>query len=387
MKKIIILFLFVFGIMSVQAQKSKVQSANNFIKPEYNELNKAKEAIDAATVNESTANWDKTWYFRGKVYHAIYQSTDTVFKALHENPLREAVDAYVKAIELDVKERYTKDIINRLNTAAIQFLNLGIVHFNEGKYSDAFNAFENSVYVNALPQINTIDSMAMFNAAIAADRANNYEKAVEFYQKTANIKYEGVKVYLFLSNAYKAKGDTVSAIKAIKAGIEAWPEDNNMLMVDMINFYLNANRTNEALEYLNKAIEKDPENYSYYFAVGTLYDKNNDYENAIANYKKGIELNADFFDANYNLGAVYYNTAVSHYTVANDIPASDQKGYDAEIEKAKVQLKLALPFLEKAYELNDADFATIQSLKEIYVRLQMYDKSKLMKERLLELNK
>ena len=123
MKKVTFILILIMSVFILNAQKANVVSAYNYIKPQYNELEKAKEAIDAATVNEKTALWDKTWYYRGMVYHAIYQSQDSVFQGLHENPLREAVDAYVKALELDEKKKYEKDIESRLNTAAIQFLN------------------------------------------------------------------------------------------------------------------------------------------------------------------------------------------------------------------------------------------------------------------------
>jgi tetratricopeptide (TPR) repeat protein len=385
MKKVILVLIFAMSIYIVNAQKSKVVSAYNYIKPQYNELAKAQEAIDAAVVHESTANSEKAWYYRGMVYHAIFQSTDENFRDLHETPLREAVDSYIKAYELDEKGKYKDDIVTRLKTASVQFLNKGIGDFNAQEYALAMQAFENAVYVTSHEIINEIDTMAVFNAAIAADRAENFEKAVEFYAKTAEMRYEGSKVYLFLSNAYKAKGDTASSLDALKQGIEAWPEDNNILMVDMINYYLTANKTEDALEYLFKAVEKDPENYSYLFAIGTLYDKKQKYDEAIEYYAKTLAIKEDFFDAQYNLGAVYYNKAVAHYTAANDIPPSDQAGYDAEIASAKEQLKLAQPYLERAYELNDSDISTIQSLKEIYVRLQMYDKSKELKARLDEL--
>lgn len=385
MKKVTLILIFLMSVVFVNAQKSKVVSAYNYIKPQYNELGKAKEAIDEATVHEKTKDWEKTWYYRGMVYHTLYQSTDENFKKLHDNPLREAVDAYVKALELDEKGRYEKDIVNRLNTAAVQFLNKGITQFNEQDYDAAMKSFANSLYVNALPQINKIDTVALFNAAIAADRAKNYEKAVEYYSKVVEYRYEGPKVYVFLANAYTSKGDTASSVKALQDGIAAWPEDNNMLMVELINYYLTTDKTEEALEYLQKAIEKDPENYSYYFAIGTLYEKKENFEKAIEYYQKTLDIKEDYFDAQYNMGAVYYNKAVSHYTAANEIPPSEQDAYEAEIAKAKEQLQLALPFLERAYELKDDDISTIQSLKEIYVRLQKYDKSKEMKARLEEL--
>ncbi|MCK4664196.1 MAG: tetratricopeptide repeat protein [Bacteroidales bacterium] len=382
MKKTAIFLVLIISMLSINAQQSKVVSAYNYIKPQYNELGKAKEAIDEASKHEKTIGKAKTWYYRGQVYHAIYQSTDTNFQDLHETPLTEAVNAYIKAIELDEKEQYKKDCIGRLKIASVQLLNKGINDFNANDYSKALDDFENSIRINSLEYINEIDSMAIFNAAIAADRNKNYDKAIKYYNETIDLKYEGSKVFLFLSNVLKTQGDTIASIEKIKDGIDAYPDDNNSLIIELINYYLATNKSEEALGYLKIAIEKDSLNHSFHFAEGTIYDRMEEYDKAIKCYAAAIELEEDFFDAQYNIGAVYYNRAVQHFNVANDIPQNKQKEYEDEIVKAKEQMKSALPYLEKAHELNEKDLSTMQSLKEIYVRLQMYDKSKEIKAKM-----
>ena len=44
------------------AQKNKVQTAFNYYK--YDELDKAKQAIDEASVHETTIGMAKTWYYK-----------------------------------------------------------------------------------------------------------------------------------------------------------------------------------------------------------------------------------------------------------------------------------------------------------------------------------
>lgn len=92
------------------SQTKNVVSAWNSLKPEYNELDKAKEFIDKATVHSKTQVQAKTWYYRGLVYHKLYNTDNSDFKRLHPNPLKEAFAAFIRAEQLDTKSRYKKDI-------------------------------------------------------------------------------------------------------------------------------------------------------------------------------------------------------------------------------------------------------------------------------------
>ena len=137
---------------------------------------------------------------------------------------------------------------------------------------------------------------------------------------------------------------------------------------------MNSNRVDDALRYLDIAIEQDPKNASYFFARGTLYDKLQKPEEAIASYMKAIEYKEDYFDAYYNLGAVYYNKGVKQIDVANAVPSNQPEKYEVEKEKADIEFKKAIPYMEKAHEVNPTDKFTMESLKTLYYRLKMLDK-------------
>jgi hypothetical protein len=60
MKKLIFLLLCVAGLGNLMGQSNKVVTAFNLMKPEYNELDKAKLNIDEASVHPKTAGEAKT---------------------------------------------------------------------------------------------------------------------------------------------------------------------------------------------------------------------------------------------------------------------------------------------------------------------------------------
>jgi len=82
---------------------------------------------------------------------------------------------------------------------------------------------------------------------------------------------------------------------------------------------------------------------------------------------------ADYFDANYNLGALYVNKAAEVITIANALPLGDPQ-YDVYKEQANQMLANAVPYLEKAVVIRPDDLSTLVSLKEIYTRLGLMEK-------------
>ena len=59
MKKIIFLLAGIIGLGAAFGQSNKVVTAFNLMKPEYMELDKAKQAIDEASVHPKTAKKEK----------------------------------------------------------------------------------------------------------------------------------------------------------------------------------------------------------------------------------------------------------------------------------------------------------------------------------------
>jgi tetratricopeptide (TPR) repeat protein len=220
---------------------------------------------------------------------------------------------------------------------------------------------------------NAVDTVIIFNAGLAAYNAQKYDKAIEYYRNAAKYKYSGARTYQLISSSYLLKKDTLGALNVLKEGLIEYPS-NGTILVEVINIYLNANKVDEALKYLDIALSQDPKNSSYHFAKGTLYDKLQKTEEATECYLKAIEFKQDYFDAYYNLGALYYNKGVKQVDVANAIPSNQPEKYEEEKNKADIEFKKAIPYMEKAHEINPTDKFTLESLKTLYYRLKMLDK-------------
>lgn len=380
MKRTTLLFAMLFAVTCLFAQKGKVTSALSY--KETGKLDKALETIEESIDSknpkaESSIAWPRTWEVRGEIYQAIFQSKDPNFKKLSNDPLTVALESYQKALSLDEKDRFTKSIKIKLTLLISDLTNQAVTGFNEEKYDKALKSFEQILAIEQIPAYkvddpNAIDTVIIFNAGLAAFNAAKYDKAIEYYQQAAKYKYNGAKTHSLIGNSYILKQDSVGALNALKAGLKEYPE-NGQLLVEIINIYLNTN-VDEAMRYLQVAIDQDPKNASYHFAQGTLFDKLSKIDEASKCYMRAIEYKNDYFDAYYNLGALFYNKGVKQVDVANAVPSNQPEKYEEEKNKADIEFKSAIPYMEKAHEINPTDRYTLESLKTLYYRLKQLDK-------------
>jgi tetratricopeptide (TPR) repeat protein len=381
MKRTTILFVLLFAISSVFAQKGKVTSALSY--KEAGKLDKAVEAIEETIdatnpKTEGSVTWPRTWEVRGEIYQAVFQSKDENYKKLSSDPLTVAYDSYMKALQLDDKDRFSKSVKIKLTLLIGDLTNQAVAGFNEEAYEKAMKSFEQIMAIEQTPVYkaedpNAVDTVIIFNAGLAAYNAKQYDKAIEYYKQAAKYKYNGAKTYSLIANSYFQKKDTAGALQVLQDGLKEY-SDNGILLVEVINVYLNANKIDAAMKYLDIAIAQDPKNASYFFAQGTLYDKLQKPDEATTSYLKAIEYKEDYFDAYYNLGALYYNKGVKQVDVANLVPSSQPDKYELEKDKADIEFKKAIPYMEKAHEINPTDKFTLESLKTLYYRLKMLDK-------------
>jgi tetratricopeptide (TPR) repeat protein len=381
MKKSTLIIALIFAVISGFAQKGKVSSAENLANTD-----KLKEALETIELtvdpsnekSEKTIDWPRTWEVRGDIYQKIYQSEDESVKSLVEEPLTVALESFKKALELDEKNRIGNSVKIKLTLLINDLTNQAVQGFNNENYELALKSFKQIMEINNLDIIKAdnpdgIDTVLIFNTALAAYNAEIYDDAITYYKQAANYGYNGARTYNLLANTYQIKKDTLEALKVLQEGFEKYPEDNGVL-TSMIQIYLDLDKTDDAMKYLNLAIEQDPSNATFYFARGTLYEKLGDEENAIDSYNSAIEADNKYFDAYYNLGAMYYNKGVKQIEVANAVPANENEKYEAELEKADEWFKQALPYMEKCYEIEAEHPMTLESLKNLYYRLKMMDK-------------
>jgi tetratricopeptide (TPR) repeat protein len=385
MKKFLLLIAVVSISFGAMAQKGKVTSALNYI--DQGILDKAKESLDQALVNESTKDWFNTYFAKGKLCQATFDSKDPKVKALYPDPLAEAYAAYLKAMELDPKGSIKKKIITGsiFNTLAVSLYSQGSTRFEAKDYAGALQSFQTQIKITESDiYVGAVDTGMYYNAGLAAVNSSKYADAIKYFEKCAEMKYMGITPYFQMSEAYLSLGDTAKAETVLTGLTAKFPNDKNVTL-QLIDLYIKSGKNEEAQKYIKVAKESDPNNFSLYFASGIIFLNQNKYDDAIPELTKSIELKGDVYDTQYGLGAAYINKAADMFKAANEI--MDVKKYSDAIDQANTVYAKALPYMEKAYELKPDDVYTMRSLQELYYRLKMTDKYTVIKAKLDAIDK
>ncbi len=371
MKKYLLTALMLITGVALYAQSQKVQTA--IISQRYGELDKAKAAIDEAVVHPKTSKDAKAWFYRGDIYLSLHNNEK--YGNLTDDALKVALESYKNCLAYDTKNDYSDDINKtKLRLVTGNLYNRGVEEFMQKKFDKALTTFE--VLLTEIPN----DTSVIFNAALAAEKIKNSEKAKMYFNQLLENNYRKPAIYQTLAQLAKAEKDTAKAIEYLAAGRKEFPNEIG-LVIDELNIYLLQNRQVEAIKNLQDAIKLDPKNQSLFFALGTAYDQTKQLDKAVPNYLKAIELKPDYFDASYNLGALYFNRAAEMLNEANKIPFNEQKKFEAAKAKAVAEFKLAQPYLEKAHVLDPKDLNTMISLQQMYGQLNMTEKSVEMKKK------
>ena len=316
---------------------------------------------------------------------------------IHEDPLRVAMDAYFKAMELDEKAKLVDKIKENLIDIKGQLKREGVNKYYTGNYDGALNSFENVLEVNNQEmfagEMDTV--MVQYSGIIAREIAgkteNNelYLKAIEYYKQLADVDFGGPNTYLQIKMDYMSLADTVSAMETLQEAFTKYPDTVNII-ANVADLYIQMKQFDEGIEFMEAAIENIPNIAESYYWQGRLLINKEDVEyidRAIETYKKAGELDPSIYYIWYDMGYIYYLQGADFYERANE----EQHDATRErlLELGTEKYNEAIPVLEKSFELNDENstvkFETLDLLQRIYYKEQMmdqYERVKTLKEEL-----
>lgn len=369
--KYVIAGMFALAVsVNAMAQKSELANA----KTEYDKfsivrtgkiaatsLSTAKESIDKAAANDKTAQLPQTYALKAAIYGSL--ANDTTQQS-RETLVTAAQDAYKKAQTADTKGENKKLIEDAMRALANYSLNTGVKQYQSGKYDLAYTAFDN--YRQYFPE----DTNAILYTGLAAANAKNNDAAISNYKKLVTTKYsKTLSVYSDMTSLYLLKHDTASAIRILDEATKKYPK-NQELAKREIELNMMAGNKKEVVQKIESAIANDPKNKALYYYAGLTYSAAKDYDKAADNYRKALEIDPNYFEANLNLGYVIMSPAIDIFNTANKLPASKQKEYTAAIAKSTAMFEKSKPYILKATEVNPTSIDALMNLKTVYIGLK-----------------
>ena len=395
MKRVLLTVALCVAASASFAQKKVVNEAQSIAKGSNTDFGEARTLIKGALENPETKDDAKTWYVAGFIEDQQF-NTERAKQILGQQPnepvmyeaLYGILPYFQKAYELDqlpnekgkVKPKYTKDIKSILSANHVYLFNGGAYYFDKQEYKKAYDFFNQYVEISELPmfagtQTAEKDSTFMtvqFYAAAAASLAKDSRLAIAALERAKNTPYRQYDVYQYLCYEYgeaRTAQDSVMLEKTFEEGMQVFP-DSAFFLNNLINTYIYSNRNEKALEMLNVAIQKNPNDANLYNVMGRVYETGlKDYANAEKNFQIALEKDPNLTDALSNIGRIYYNQGVNKLSEANMI--NDSKKYQEELSMAKDLFKKALPYYKKAHEAEPEKMDNMIALRGIYYNLNM----------------
>ena len=395
MKRVLLTVALCVAASASFAQKKVVNEAQSIAKGSNADFGEARTLIKGALENPETKDDAKTWYVAGFIEDQQFNA-ERAKQILGQQPnepvmyeaLYGILPYFQKAYELDqlpnekgkVKPKYTKDIKSILSANHVYLFNGGAYYFDKQEYKKAYDFFNQYVEISELPmfagtQTAEKDSTFMtvqFYAAAAASLAKDSRLAIAALERAKNTPYRQYDVYQYLCYEYgeaRTAQDSVMLEKTFEEGMQVFP-DSAFFLNNLINTYIYSNRNEKALEMLNVAIQKNPNDANLYNVMGRVYETGlKDYANAEKNFQIALEKDPNLTDALSNIGRIYYNLGVNKLSEANMI--NDSKKYQEELSMAKDLFKKALPYYKKAHEAEPEKMDNMIALRGIYYNLNM----------------
>ena len=281
-----------------------------------------------------------------------------------------------------------EDVLSGLVNCGYLLFNAAIDSYNTEDYKASLKYYTTIFDIipydseDQLKRGNITKETILFNSFFSSNKMKDNAKSKELLQELIDINFNEPAIFIHMSNIYMDEGNSDKALEYLALGREMFEMDQGLVNTE-INLYIQLGRTSELIGKLGEALKLDPENDLLLFNRGTIYDQQGDFINAEADYKSSLAINPDAFGTNYNLGALYFNTAIEQNNKAN--ATSNNSTHKKLKSKADTLFAKALPFLEKAYAIDSKDKNTLLSLKQLYYMNGDYAKSSEMKKTIEDL--
>ncbi|WP_027137431.1 tetratricopeptide repeat protein [Gaetbulibacter saemankumensis] len=291
-------------------------------------------------------------------------------------------------------------------TIVNNLLTKGNEAYEKQEFSKASKYFENAY------RGSTKDTLFLYYAAATAINVQEYDRALSIYKELDDLGYTGIAKEYFATNVetnkeetfqnknmrdlsvktkthvnpgvrtteskrpeivknialiYLNQGDDEKALGAMSAARAASPDDVNLILSEA-NIHYKMGNTDKFKELLQEATKMDPSNPELQYNLGVISAESGQNEEARAYYEKTLELDPNYTNAYINLSALILSKEEAIIKEMNGLGSSkkDDLRYDELREERQEIYKQAVPYLEKALNVDTENINAAKTLMNIY---------------------
>jgi Tfp pilus assembly protein PilF len=414
MKKLMLFALLAISL-AAGAQTNRVNDAAIYLRN--GEIEDAKKAAEEAIEHPDTKADVKAWYYYVSILDTIIKNP-TAYSKLADNVNEKFYGACMNCVKFDAKNKYGYYCKEQalINSAFLSF-NSGIAAYEAKDYAKAIAYYQMVLDVipfdknEDLKKNNLSEKNIYLYMAYSAVQSKNNEKAKIYLGKLIEMNYDDHLIFSQMVNIHLEEGDTTKALTVLDDARKRYPSEKDLINQEL-NIYLAAGKQEVLIDKITAALELNPDDATLLYVRGNIYDNfSNDFnkrfraqrdsvsiwkrkantEKVLAkktifitnagncqkradallvtskeyaakaeiDYKKVVELNPEYIDAFFNLGALTNNKSTEIAEKINNLPNNiSQAEYDKRLAPLKkeqiVILNQALSYFNQALSIAEA---------------------------------
>lgn len=415
MKNKILLTLLMCFVLSTYAQKKEIRNAEGAVEDKnYSEAKTLLKQVENTYTNENE-KWQSTYLLtKGKAFLANGLGTPL-------EDLKTAAQAFLDAKKLGED---VDDAEAGLQEVRAAMVNNAVEDQKKGKDLVASKKLYESY------KLGKQDTLYLYYAAGSALNAKEYDLALEYYKELLDLNYDGSQVLYqaknvesgivetfgnkvlrdasvksgthiepndevtpsrtgeiakYISLIYIEQEQPEKAIEAMQRAKAENPDDVSLMQAEA-DLYYNMDNIKKYNEIMSSIAEKNPNDPIIYYNLGVSAEKLDDFDKAREYYLKAIELDPEMANAYNNIASIILaeDRVLTEEMNKLGMSPADTKKYDKlKAEKTEI-LKEAIPYLQKAMELDSSNINAMKYLKSIYYQVGENDKAEMIDKKIQE---
>ena len=394
MKKLILSMALLGASTLVFAQKKVVKEAEKGYKSGNYEA--ALTAINAAITNPETSGDPANFLLKAQIQTKMFGADSSNTQETVQIGT-EALQTYKTTFEMAGSNKengvgedvYAEDIAGVPdNMRPYSIMTLKNISFDKGieRYNaeDLEMAYE---FFNLAGEIDAKDTTIHYNAGFLANDLGKFEEAKKHFSNLLEVpEYNKLNAYYFMIQILSTEDKNPDAAFALVEKAKADYPNDKVLAEYEIQLLLQLNKMDQAMSQIKDALANDPNNTGLLLRSGYLKEQAGDVEGALADYKKSVEVDPNFFEGNYYTGALLLEQATTMLNTLNDLSDSEWEKQSPVIgKKADENYSQAVTYFEKAVEIKPDNTDILIILYQIHTRLKNTAEAEAINKKLTEL--
>lgn len=179
-------------------------------------------------------------------------------------------------------------------------------------------------------------------------------------------------------------GKIEEAKKAVAEARLKNPEDDSLILTEA-NLYLETKDFDTYKKLIAEAIEKNPNDADLIFNLGVISSNAKNFVDAEKYYNKVLEINPKYINGYINIAALKLDNEkviIDEMNKLGTTAAKDIKRYEVLKTQRENLFKSAIPYLQKAVDLDPTNIDVSKTLLNVYNALEMSSEAKALKEKI-----